>query len=399
MVHLNRHNFLGVVMNTSSTIIRVIRTTEDMYNARLAVVNAGHKNGVEDLHDIYCLAIALADHITIVENGDPLAELSKDEIMNKLVLAKFLDQDGKFLIGDYHVSLHFTPLQKHFIVTPTGNGGNIVFFNKKDKTTNVDFELGAVIPQKDVYGVATGECEYLPTLTDDSAMGSVISLLGLSPFLMEPSGKKVRVPSGYKNGGFLMQGNVKTPPSAQVKDIDAIAMTRYLQEHRQTLGSAAKRMCDVFGMHILLADYELRIPKGANGADLNKEQFLTFLVKTQFLAPNGSAVASGKTICVHHQALQMHCLVKVMENGSNQAFYHKSLRDDIERFLVACIRPEGEGYYEGFTLKEQAHDITALNLALGHVNFDADTGRTLIPEKHRNYESQMMDRVKFGYTR
>lgn len=386
-------------MNIEPRVINVVCTTDDMYDARLAVVRMNHAGGVETLYDIYCFAIALSSHIAIIEKTDPLAELDEEKFLNMLVLAKFVDENGNELTGNYKVSVHFTPLAKHCIVRPDAHGTNIVFYHKENDTPDTEFELGVIVAQKTYLYEPTGEYEVLHRLQSSwqNDIPIAISLLGLEAFKMNVPSPKLRVPVSYKNGGFLMREPVQQQLVTHVKDIDAIKMTSYLAEQRRDLGNTAKRLCDVFGMHLMLADYELRIPNGAFGSELNKEQFLTFLVKTKFLAKNGTVVQPGKTIGIHHQALQMHCLVKVMENGSNQAFYHKSLRDDIERFLIACIRPEGEGYYEGFTLKEQAHDITALNLALGHVNFDAATGRTLVPEKHRNYESQMMDRAKFGY--
>jgi hypothetical protein len=398
MVHLNRHNFLGTTMNNRTRVIEVVRTTEDMYNARLAVVNAGHKDGVEDLHGIYCLAVAIADYIAIIEEGDPLAKLSEDELMKTLVFAKFIDDNGKLLNHGFRVSLHFTPLSKHFIVTSVGNGGNIVFFNRTDKTSDTEFELGTIAPQRDAHNVSTGEYEFCPSpRPDGSDNASIISILGLRPFQVETSKTKVRVPTAFRNGKFEMKEKQSERQVCKAKEIDAVAMTQFLQKHRRDIGSTAKRLCDVFGMHLLLADYEVRIPNGSRGSEMNKEQFLAFLVKTLFQTESGSAVEPGKTISIHHQALKMHCLVKISMNGSNRAFYHKSERDDIERFLIACIHEEGGTYYEGFFLKEQAHDIGALNLALEHQNFDATTGRTLVPEKHPNYDKQMMNRVKFGY--
>jgi hypothetical protein len=160
------------------------------------------------------------------------------------------------------------------------------------------------------------------------------------------------------------------------------AMTNRLKQWSKEFGSVVHRLGDIFAVHLLLADYEIRIKKDSPAANMTREEFLEYVITTSFSFSTGVPVPNGRTIGVHHSALQLHCLLVILDSGKRSVYYHKGPMDDPDNFVVGNLVPNGDGYHEGFVLNDRAEDKVVLNQALGKVTYEVFDGRTYVPSEY-----------------
>lgn len=129
--------------------------------------------------------------------------------------------------------------------------------------------------------------------------------------------------------------------------------TARLTELRREYGNTVVRMCDIYGIGLLMANYEVRVGKYDTLGSLELEDLLTYLATADYFEESGEPLKLGSTIGVHHQNTGKHIFVHVRKDGEVFVLYHTNHRDsEAEEFNVQVIRPARDvamvrvGFYE-----------------------------------------------------
>jgi hypothetical protein len=129
--------------------------------------------------------------------------------------------------------------------------------------------------------------------------------------------------------------------------------TARLTELRREYGNTVVRMCDIYGIGLLMANYEVRIGKHDTLGPLDLEQLLTLLATADYFEESGDPIKPNSTIGIHHQNTGKHIFVHVRKDGEVFVLYHTNHRDaEEEEFVIQAIRPARDvamvrvGFYE-----------------------------------------------------
>lgn len=134
-------------------------------------------------------------------------------------------------------------------------------------------------------------------------------------------------------------------------------------ELRREYGNTMTRMCDIYGMGLLMTNFELRMPVGSVFGDLELEDLLTLLTTGDYFMESGDPVPLDRTIGVHHQKTGKHIFVHLRKDGEAFVMYHTNHRDaEAEDFVIqVCgrhsqsVKPIGE-YDWSYSLSAKSQD-------------------------------------------
>lgn len=119
------------------------------------------------------------------------------------------------------------------------------------------------------------------------------------------------------------------------------AVAKHIAGIRAESGDVVSQLCDIYGMGLLMADYECRVPAFSNHIlnDKTVEQVIHTLAHAQY-TKLGSTITTPAVIAVHHQELELHALVRIMDDGDIHVFHHTKPRDqDDEHFVLEMNKP------------------------------------------------------------
>lgn len=123
-----------------------------------------------------------------------------------------------------------------------------------------------------------------------------------------------------------------------VKPVSGLVTVRHLLSGAKEHGGLVDQLCDIYGLAIVMADYEVRLDAASRESDA--ETILSDLAHAEYVSTKGEKIVKDKVIAVHVTDQQKHLLVRIMEDGDTHVFYHTKPRDeDGAAFVLEMVKP------------------------------------------------------------